>query len=386
MRTLILLTLALTLAAQPRPIDPPAAPGAGMPFLAHAPDNSLYMSWLEPAGPNRHALRLARLTAGKWSSPETIAEGENWFANWADFASLTVQPDGALYAHWLTRHPAKGKYGYGIRIAHRPANSSQWREIHGMSLDNPSDYAGFLTFLPGAASAVYLAPPTGAAPDEHHDHEGHRKTLRFLQLPSKTDLELDADVCSCCQTAIAQTPQATVIAYRDHLPGEIRDISFVRLANGQWSKPATLHPDNWKINACPTDGPSAAAHQASVAIAWTTRANNAPKVQLALSPNHGQSFQSPLRVDSGNPLGRPTVHALPDGRFAIAWLEKLSLEKVEIRLRVLSRAGALSSPVTIAQAPAGRAAGFPKIAAIDKSNLLVAWREDSVRAVIVSIP
>jgi hypothetical protein len=385
---LLALFILIPLSAQPRAIDPPTPPDSGMPFLTAGPNGAVYLSWIEPAPNNEHALRFSQWTGTQWTPPETIAHGPHWFVNWADFPSLSVLPDRSILAHWLTRSAAGNKFGYGIRVAKRAPDSPVWRETHGISLDEKVDYAGFLTFSPGARAAVYLAPPAEKAqPAAHGDHEhGHRKTARFILFNPdgavESDKEIDADVCSCCQTALGKTSTGWIAAYRDHQPGEIRDISIVRYNDGVWSAPRTLHPDGWKINGCPTEGPSILARDKHVAIAWLTRANAQPKVQLTLSANDGRDFSAPLRIDSGNPLGRPHITAFDDTHYLVTWLEKATDDHNQIRLRLVSNDGALSAPIVSTKAPVGRAAGFPK-AIVTGDKILLTWRDERVRALLI---
>lgn len=360
---------ALTLLAQ----HPPTGPESGMPNFTKGPDGSVYLSWIDTLGTEGHALRFSQWKAGQWTPPETIAKGKGWFVNWADFPALSVMEDGSMLAHWLTRFPAGGTHGYGIRIANRAKGESTWRETHSMKLDEKNDYAGFLSFE--SNRAIYLAPPTP-------NKEGHRKTVRLVTFndngkPLK-DLELDADACSCCQTAIGKTTQGWIAAYRDHQPGEIRDIAIVRERNGIWSKPQTLHPDGWKINGCPTDGPSIATHGNAAAIAWLTRADDSAKVRLMISRNEGTQFGDVIQLDDGNPLGRPSLTTLGHEGILAVWLEKLQQDKVEIRMRRIAWDGTIHVSQKIAEAPLGRTVGFPRVVVSGK-DILVAWRDGGIR-------
>ncbi len=385
---LLLLACLTSLYGQFRKIDPPALADSGMPFLTASPEGSVYLAWTETTTEKMRALRFSKWTGAEWTPAETIAQGKNWFVNWADFGSLTVLPDRSMLAHWLPSAEGGGKFGYGIRIAKRDADAPVWREIHGMSLDEQVDYAGFLTFAPGSNAATYLSPPSGnkshpvASGDDAH---GHRKTVRFIEFNSaggvSSDKELDEDVCSCCQTALGKTANGWIAAYRDHLPGEIRDIAVVRFADGVWGKPKTLHPDGWKINGCPTEGPALLTKGSRVAIAWLTRAGDKPKVQLALSSDNGRTFQKPVGIDSGNPLGRPSITAFDDSGYLVAWLEKTANSQVEIRIRRVTHEGAVSPAHTVSQAPLGRSSGFPKIL-VTGEQIFLAWRDERVRAVI----
>jgi hypothetical protein len=347
--------------------------------FATGPDGEVYLSWIDPVGKDSHALRYAKWLGGSWTEAETITQGSRWFVNWADFPALAVGANGDLKAHWLTRHPNATSYGYGIRIAARPKGRKAWAEIHGISLDEAKEYAGFLAFAPAAKGAIYLAPP-------QEKGEGHRKTVRYVSFGSEgkvvEDLELDGDACSCCQTSVAQTRRGLIAAYRDHLPGEIRDIAIVRERNGKWSKPETLHADGWKINGCPTDGPSISSEKDHVAITWLTRANESAQVRLKLSGNGGDSFGEMLRIDEGNPLGRPTLASLGDQGVVAVWLEKQGAERVEIRIRRLDWNGTLHASQKVADAPLGRVVGFPRVA-VSGRQILVAWRDGGIRTAVI---
>jgi hypothetical protein len=156
----------------------------------------------------------------------------------------------------------------------------------------------------------------------------------------------------------------------------------LRRINGAWTQPRTLHPDGWKINGCPTDGPALLAEESRVAIAWLTRAGDQPKIQLALSADDGQTFQPPLRIDSGNPLGRPAIATLDGKSYLLAWLEKTSGDQIEIRIRRVSFDGVAFAAQAVATAPLGRASGFPKVL-VSGEQIFLAWRDERVKALLL---
>ena len=43
-----------------------------------------------------------------------------------------------------------------------------------------------------------------------------------------------------------------------------------RYVNGKWLAPQSVFNDNWKIAACPVNGPALAAHGRNVAMTWFT--------------------------------------------------------------------------------------------------------------------
>src|SRR5688500_16844210 len=89
--------------AQVRELPTPAAAGSLGPNLFAAADGRVYLSWIERMTDGRSALRYAVHAGEGWSSPQVVAEGPDWFVNWADFPSLIALPDGLLAAHWLVR-------------------------------------------------------------------------------------------------------------------------------------------------------------------------------------------------------------------------------------------------------------------------------------------
>src|SRR5687767_14925396 len=68
--------------------------------------NGVILSWVERIGEKRYALRTSVLESNGWTETRNIAEGENWFVNWADFPSVIALKDGTLAAHWLVKSGA----------------------------------------------------------------------------------------------------------------------------------------------------------------------------------------------------------------------------------------------------------------------------------------
>ncbi|MEQ1884911.1 MAG: hypothetical protein ABL967_07600 [Bryobacteraceae bacterium] len=367
-----------------------------MAFLARDSKGTAYLSWTDPLPQGGHALRYAQWMGTEWSAAREIARGEHWFVNWADFPAFAATDDGALLAHWLTKSEGSGTYGYGIHVARKASGSDRWAEIFGANLTDKVDYAGFMSFVVtgNTAGAVYLSPAAAAPPSGPHDHESHqgsgeshRKTLRYVAFTAQgtvaSDREIDADTCTCCQTTVISTPKGLVAAYRDHEPGEIRDISVVRLVRGSWTQPVPLHRDGWKINGCPVEGPSAASSGENVGIAWYTKASGNARVQMTLSSNSGERFADPLRIDDGEPYGHPSVSLFDSRHYLVAWYEKATDGRADLRMRRVSMDGVKLPSVTITTVPAARAAGLPKVL-VNGNQILLAWRDERVRTAVVA--
>src|SRR5438309_1462086 len=100
----IVITAVFT-AAAPVPsvteLKSPAPADSGQPNLAVGADGRVFLSWIEPAQPKGDVLRFSARGPQGWSSPKTIAKGENWFVSDADVPSMAVLSDGTLAAHWF---------------------------------------------------------------------------------------------------------------------------------------------------------------------------------------------------------------------------------------------------------------------------------------------
>jgi hypothetical protein len=395
MAALLVAMVSLTSQGEDRvtPLAVPAGPDGGIYSLAPDAAGGALLSWLEPS-PRGLAFRFSTLTNGRWSTPRTIAEGRQIFSNWADHPSIAAQPDGTLVAQWPVVNdgpPPPGSYNNSMRIAMSRDRGTTWQEVFADGLDNTVSYTGFGSILPATGTAgtraVYLSPPRPIS----NDPADHRMTLSHVAFDSVGRKAfsgvVDSDTCSCCPTAVATTAAGPIAAYRDHEPGEIRDIAVVRFVNGAWTAPKPLHRDGWKINGCPTNGPAIGAAGARVALAWFTAAGDMPQVKVAFSNDSGATFADPITLDGPNAVGRPAALMLADGSAVVAWLAAIGdgSGRGELRLRRVAPGGTRGPIVVAGPASPGRLSGMPQIVQVD-DWLLVAWRGDSLQTVRVSIP
>ena len=365
-----------------RSIDSPAAPGSGEPNLCTASDGRVFLTWIEPAESKGHRLRFAIRDRGIWSEPRTIAEGSDWFVNWADFPSLIVLRDGALVAHWLVKAGPDG-HAYDINISRSTDGGKTWTKPIRPHRDGTKTEHGFVSMLPwagGRAGAVWLDGRNfKEVSKDGHGSSSNEMTLRFTTVDAKgrlsEDALLDSRVCDCCQTSAALTADGAIVVYRDRSEKEIRDISLVRFRKGRWTEPRSLSVDDWEIHGCPVNGPSISAEGRRVAVAWFTAAKDAPRVKVIFSGDAGASFGQPIRVDDGAPVGRVDVLMLPDGSALVSWLERTA-KGGEVKLRRIRSDGSRDQAVTVAESGVARASGFPQMTRAG-NDVIFAWTDPS---------
>lgn len=376
--------------AQVRELPSPAGQGSGQPNLAVAPNGRVYLSWIERLGEGRFSLRFAMKEGDGWSTPRVIAEGANWFVNWADFPSMVALPDGSLAAHWLVKS-GSGTFDYDVTISRSFDGGKTWEKPFVPHRDGVKAEHGFVSMFAakdGALAAVWLDGREMKPGAGDHDHGHGNMTLRYVKIKRDGTLTdeavLDARVCECCQTSAAMAADGPVVVYRDRSEQEIRDISIVRLRDGKWSQPHSVFEDNWKINGCPVNGPSVSAAGRRVAVAWFTGVNSKPQVKLAFSKDAGASFGEPVTVDDGNPAGRVETLLLDDGSALVCWLEKLT-DGGAVRLRRINPDGKLDQAITVAPSGTARSNRFPQMARVG-NELVFAWTGARVFTATLALP
>jgi hypothetical protein len=346
------------------------------------------MSWIEPAADSGHALRFSILTfsssTAQWSAPRTIAQGKDFLVNWADFPSLIALPSGRLAAHWLQR-TSGGKYSYVVRIAQSRDSGTTWSEPVVPHRDVSPTEHGFVSLFPAAADslgAVWLDGRAFAIARSGGEEE--MQLIHTTLAPDNslgTEQRLDSRICDCCQTAMAMTARGPVIVYRDRSPDEVRDISIMRQMDGVWGPPRRLHPDDWRIDFCPVNGPAISAHGDTVVVAWFTGSRDTARVQAIFSFDGGTTFAQPVRVDGGSPEGRVDVVLDARGRALVSWVERTGGENAEVRVRRVSSDGSLGESMSVASSSAARASGFPRMVAAGH-DVIFAWTVPGTPSVV----
>ena len=357
-------------------MDSPAPAGSFAPQLARASDGAVLLSWLEKLPSQTHRFRVARFSKGAWSAPVTVAEGAQFFANWADVPSVSEQA-GLLFAHWLEKS-GEGTYAYHVKLRVSRDGGRTWGPTTVAHSDRSPTEHGFATFFTrpdGKPGVAWLdGRETGGASHDGHASKGAMTLRAAAAGAAGTSAEtlLDGRVCDCCPTASITTPQAAIVAYRDRSPEEVRDISVVRFAGGAWSKPVTMK-DGWQIGGCPVNGPALAAQGNRVALAWFTGAGNKPVVKLAHSADSGRTWSAPVALSAGVPLGRTSAAITADGTTHVAWVDHND-GNGRLLVRRMSKAGVLTEAETLTPMRTDRSSGYPRLLA-DGNAIIYAWTD-----------
>jgi hypothetical protein len=345
------------------------------PFLFTSNTGQTYLSWVEKST-DKNFFKYSKWKDNTWSDPYLIAEGSNWFVNWADYPQMASFEDGTLIAFFLEKS-GPGTFAYDIKVTISP-DGIDWTTPFTLHDDNTQTEHGFVSMAAWGENMLISwldGRNTGGHSHEDHQH-GHQgqMTLRAALLDSKgkklDEWELDDRVCDCCHTSISVSENGPVIVFRDRSETEIRDLGIIRWLGDKWSETNPVYMDLWQIAACPVNGPRVASLENNVAVAWYTAAKDSPEVKVALSKNGGESFDLTTRIDLGKTIGRVDINWVNKDVAMVSWMEE-----GKIMTRAVNIDGKLGQPILIAETSEKRSSGFPQMS-VNGDQVWFAWTDD----------
>ena len=193
--------------SQPEPIS---AEGENRPKLAFGGKGELYVSYTRPlAKPYTGEIRFVRSLDGgrSFAPPVTVHANRDLITH--RFDAMIVDRDGRIYVAWIDK---------------RDVEAARARK---------QDYAG---------AAIYYAVS-----------DDHGASFRG-------DFKLADHSCECCRIAIALAPDGKVMALWRHVfEPNVRDHAIGQLTpDGVTTAPRRVTFDDWRIDACPHQGPALA--------------------------------------------------------------------------------------------------------------------------------
>jgi hypothetical protein len=393
----------------------PAGPRALGASLTTAADGTIWLTWVEAAAENLAAaaakkksgahhhtpaptsasgtvpstppnpLRFSTFTpsTGTWSPARTIAARSDIPLSSADFPQLVLDGRGTATAVWTDGHG-------GALMSSSSDRGDTWSPPTPWSRVSPE--VEKFTFARLADGRVLAAWLDGRAKKSGAPKQPQQLYARILGETSPTaDTLVDPSVCDCCPTTLTAFPDGgALLAYRGRTDTEVRDIRTARFRGKTWDEPRPLNNDDWRIAACPVNGPRLASDGGRVAAAWFTAADNDPRVLASFSPDAGTRFLMPLRLDRGKPVGHVDTLILRDGALLVTWLETDG----SLWLRRVTPDFALDEPIALAPAGTVPTKANPRLALVrdfaggtSSVQFLAAFATDSaLRTLLVTVP
>jgi hypothetical protein len=352
-----------------RELPLPVAPGSSSANVHVDATGRLHLVWLEPSGHDGHALRLASHDGDGWSEANSVTQGPFVLANWADVPVLSTFDDGTVVLAWPESH--EDEEGYGFQLTRSQDRGLSFPNPISLQGDAQGTEFGFVSFARKNAEELEVFWLDG-----RQMKQGGMQ-LRRATLPRRGPLKnesiLDYKTCECCQTGATSNELGQLVVYRDRAAGEIRD---VRIAGAKLpSEGSPLHPDGWKIDGCPVNGPAIASTPYELAVAWFSGHAPPGEVKVAFSGDPKQ-FGNPIRVDGGKPVGRVDVEMTAQGAALVTWLEYAAddADLAEIRVRSVFKDGRMGAPRLVAKTASSKESGFPRSVLRDDKMIWV-WTD-----------
>lgn len=359
----------------------PATDSCAEPYLFTDKNGTVYLSWIEKKG-KESSLKFSILENDKWTEPVTIASGNNWFVNWADYP-LLVSDGENMIAHYLEKSDT-AKFAYDIKLVSSKDNGKSWSAPIILHDDKKKAEHGFVSMVNGSDHffVSWLDGRNTVGKTVGKEIEKGPMTIRgaFLSKAGikENEWELDNMVCDCCQTTAVITSNGPVVIYRDRTDKEIRDMSIVRYVNGAWTAPKTLFPDQWEITGCPVNGPRADAIGNNLAVAWFTIQNKKGLVKIIFSYDGGATFNDPIQINEGNTIGRVDVIMIDEKSAMVSWMEGSTIKVVRVNSN-----GKKDKSIIVATSSESRSSGFPQMTK-SGNDLFFAWTDDKARSIKVA--
>jgi hypothetical protein len=363
------LDLGVTLAA----LDVPAKAGGAHPQLT-ASTRGAILSWLDQDEATT-TLRFSERMAGGWSEPHTVSTGKDWFITAADVPSVLRLKSGTLVATW---YPTTDEAieAYDTYLSYSRDEGKTWAKPFSPHHDRTKTQHGFVSLLELADGGLGMVWLDGRDQEQNTtDPLGGSMALYFASFDpawkQNAESVVNARVCECCQTAAVLTADGVLTAFRDRTTEEIRDIKVSRLEGGKWTPELSLYDDNWKIDACPVNGPALSARGRQVAAVWFSAPNDNGRAFVAFSQDAGKTWGNPVRLDDESSLGRVDIEMLDDGSAIASWVE-FANGRSQFKVRRLTASGQRSAAVDVPGA--GRVSGYPRMTR-SGDELILAWTE-----------
>lgn len=348
------------------PLQNPSGNGGLQPNWSAASKGGAILSWTEPSKGGQYDLRYAVRGDAGWSAVRTVATNRKFFRHPAELPEVMQLSDNFWLAHWVEM-PMESSEAEYIYIS-SSTDGVKWTAPVMAHKDRSAVEHGLVSMIgtgPQEASMFWLFTPEG------EDGPGH--LMRTVISAGKVVKEerIDADVCQCCSTAVANTAKGLAVAYRDHTQTDVRDISVTRLENGKWTPAKNVRADKWTINACPVNGPAITAKGDRVVVAWHTAAQEQPRTQISFSSDSGSTFGNGIVVSTGRSQGFTSVILEESGGALVSWIEQNANGTSRVAVRAVDAAGKLG-PVLQVASGTRTALGYPRLVQAGK-DVLIAW-------------
>lgn len=348
-------------------------------YLTNDQSGIPYISWVEIDSVEQKHFFFAKFDEEKkgFAEKQAIPMAQNASIHEEGMPKLAIKGNGDLFALYETSTPREGeRFGLGdLRYLQSADGGKTWSEPQSvapedLAANRSSGFSNLRRLTDGEIGIAWLG--TGAS-------ETEGRPVKFARTKPDGTLDqsrvVDPENCQCCRTAVTAAENGTVyVAYRNLLPGSIRDISLaVSNDNGKsFKKPVSFSDDQWVVEGCPHNGPSLTAWGSQLNATWFTNAEKHQGVNYAVLDAEGKVIKHWNISAKGQFIQNDF---LSDGTPVLAYNESYDEDGVYYS-RIMAAKLKDNSVYKREITPAHANASYPMLVGFNEHQLLVGWSGD----------
>ena len=289
----------------------------------------------------------------------------------------------ALYAVWNAR--VKDAPGTIIRFASSSAMRPAWSKALTINDDGAQASHGFQGAAVGPDGTIYAAwlDVRGRSQSETYTGSGSSVYIATSRDSGKTfskNIQVARDVCPCCRPSFGFAKGQVVVAWRGIEAGDMRDIWAASSSDSgaTWNKQHLAVRDGWKIKGCPHVGPSIAALNGILYMAWFSEAGGKPAILMADSADGGKTWLHRAAVSTGTTDPTHPQLAEGDGRIGLVFQARAAGKaagwgKVGAYYREIAGPGAITPLQRVGEGAV--TSNYPSVALGLSGRIFIGWSE-----------
>lgn len=347
-------------------------------YLTDTEEGIPVISWVAVDSLSGKTLYLAYWDeeSDSFSNPESITLPDQTSVHEEGMPKVAVKGDGRRMIFYEVSQPSPhSRWGVSdIHFVVSAERGGSWSEPRSVMPDKPENssisFSGVTRLEDGEIGIGWL----GTDPDPDATGRPVYFARTFGGDKFGEPVLVDPSACECCRVAVsAQEGGSIALAYRDLLPGSVRDVSVVISHDGgkSFADPVPFSGDQWQVEGCPHNGPSIVSVKDKFWVSWFTIGDH-PGVYLAELDDSGEVIQKHLLSSSAQFV---QTSALTSGEVVAAYDETYSSEEDSYR-RISVSFSSASDRVSQEITPPGVKAAYPVLQPTGENEVVVAWKEE----------
>lgn len=346
-------------------------------FLTKNQKDIPVISWVEISSEDEKHFFYAvwETDKGEFGNPKPVPTPQNTSVHEEGMPKIAFKEDGTIFVIFETSTPVENsRFGQGdILYTVSSDEGNSWAELKSVYTNKPDDasisFSGISRLNDGEIGMAWLGTSK---------ESGSGRPVLFAKTENNDFLPpvfIDNQACECCRIAVSSDTSGIVsVAYRDLLPGSIRDITISHSSdNGKtFHRLEGITNDNWEVYGCPHNGPTLKKLNDRTYMVWASGGDETG-VHYAEYDLEGNEFNRKYLSRDGMFIG---LSLLPDGSAITAYNENYAHDGTfysGIKIHKINTDQYLEKQITSKNANSS----YPVLETVDEETVILAWKEDN---------